>query len=80
MDCSRLISDRAPSCRNHRWISILHHYLGFYAQVAKKLSTTDNDRNDKHGLGQSLFLGLDILVAADVIGPQPALADLGGGA
>jgi uncharacterized membrane protein len=52
----------------------------FYAQVAKKLSTADNDRNYKLGLRQSLLLGLEILVAADVIGPQPALVALGGGA
>jgi len=41
-----------------RFVSIL---------ITKKLSTEDNYRNYKHGLGRSLLLGLEILVAAGVV-------------
>ena len=39
----------------------------FYCLVTKKLPADDNYRNYKHSLGKSLLLGLEILVAADVV-------------
>ena len=38
-----------------------------YFLLAKKTPTSDNYRNYKHSLGRSLLLGLEILVAADVV-------------
>ena len=39
----------------------------FYFLVFKKRPTDDNYLNYKHSLGKSLLLGLEILVAADVV-------------
>jgi len=39
----------------------------FYCLVSNKLPADDNYRNYKHSLGKSLLLGLEILVAADVV-------------
>ena len=39
----------------------------FYFLVTKKLTTRDNYQKYKRSLGQSLLLGLEILVAADVV-------------
>lgn len=39
----------------------------FYRMVAKKSSPGDNYREYKHSLGAFLILGLEILVAADVV-------------
>ena len=39
----------------------------FYFRATKKIPPVDSFRNYKHSLGQSLILGLEILVAADVV-------------
>jgi uncharacterized membrane protein len=39
----------------------------FYFLIANKRHTTDHYREYKHSLGKSLLLGLEILVAADVV-------------
>ena len=49
-------------------IALIHGSVRFIVNVIqKKLTTRDRFRQYKHGLGKSLLLSLEILVAADVI-------------